>query len=179
MSERKVTIQAIESKQFDIKPRGYDRDEVDTFLDEICDEMERMENELEKLKRDLREARAAAQADAPAQRTKVMAPVAESKSAPAPAPAAPAAATNAELISVLELANRLKDETVAEARKRAEEILSKANEQARERLGNLEDEQVSLSNQVEALKKLVAEYRARFTELLQAQQEAMDKISDL
>ncbi len=179
MSERKVTIQAIESKQFDIKPRGYDRDEVDTFLDEICDEMERMENELEKLKRDLREARAAAQADAPAQRTKVMAPVTETKSAPAPAPAAPAAATNAELISVLELANRLKDETVAEARRRAEEILSQARDQAKERLGNLEEEKTTLTNQVEALKKQVADYRGRFTELLQAQQEALDKIGNL
>ena len=175
MSER-ITIQDIESKQFEIKSRGYDRDEVDDYLDRICDEMERMETEIEQLRAALRDARATQ----PAQATRVVEKVAEAKPAPqlAAAPAAPVT-SNAELISVLELANRLKDETVAEARKRAEEILSEADTQAKERLGNLDEEKVSLTNQVEALKKLVADYRARFTELLQAQQEAMDKISSL
>lgn len=175
MSER-ITIQDIESKQFEIKSRGYDRDEVDDYLDRICDEMERMETEIEQLRAALRDARATQ----PAQATRVVEKVAEARPAaqPAAAPAAPVT-SNAELISVLELANRLKDETVAEARKRAEEILSEADAQAKERLGNLDEEKVSLTNQVEALKKLVADYRARFTELLQAQQEAMDKISSL
>ena len=172
MSER-ITIQDIESKQFEIKSRGYDRDEVDDYLDRICDEMERMETEIEQLRAALRDARATQ----PAQATRVVEKVAEAK--PAPQPAAAPVTSNAELISVLELANRLKDETVAEARKRAEEILSEADAQAKERLGNLDEEKVSLTNQVEALKKLVADYRARFTELLQAQQEAMDKISSL
>ena len=172
MSER-ITIQDIESKQFEIKSRGYDRDEVDDYLDRICDEMERMEKEMEQLRAALREARATK----PAQETRVVERVTEPKPA-APAAAVPTA-SNAELISVLELANRLKDETVAEARKRAEEILSQADAQAKERLGNLDEEKTSLTNQVEALKKLVADYRARFTELLQAQQEAMDKISSL
>ncbi len=173
MSER-ITIQDIESKQFEIKSRGYDRDEVDDYLDRICDEMERMEKEMEQLRAALREARATQ----PAQETRVVERVV-TEPKPAPAPAAVPGPSNAELISVLELANRLKDETVAEARKRAEEILTQADAQAKERLGNLDEEKTSLTNQVEALKKLVAEYRARFTELLQAQQEAMDKISSL
>ncbi|MBR5344640.1 MAG: DivIVA domain-containing protein [Clostridia bacterium] len=172
MSER-ITIQTIESMQFDIKPRGYDRDAVDTFLDAICDEMERMNNEAAALRQQLREAQAAASRAAAAQ--------------PAPAPVQPVqpvvqpaqSAGNAEILGILELANRLKNETLAEAQKKADEILEEANTQARENLGSLAAERDSLTNQVEALRKTVGDYRERFTALLQAQQDAMDKISDL
>ena len=57
--------------------------------------------------------------------------------------------------------------------------LEEANNQARENLGSLATERDSLTNQVEALRKTVSDYRERFTALLQAQQDAMDKISDL
>ena len=167
MSER-ITIQDIESKQFSIKPRGYDRDEVDAYLDEICDELERMENEKAALRRQLQEAQASGAAPQPV------------RTAPAPAAAAAAgAANNAELINVLELANRLKDETVAEAKKKAEEILSEADSQARQRLGNLAEERERLQGQVDATKKTAADYRSRFAELVKAQQEALDKIKEL
>ena len=56
---------------------------------------------------------------------------------------------------------------------------STANEEARARIGDLAAERDSLTNQVAALKKTVADYRTRFEALLQAQQEAMDKINDL
>ena len=173
MSER-ITIQTIESMQFDIKPRGYDRDAVDTFLDAICDEMERMNNETAALRQQLREAQAAASRAAAAPQ-------------PAAAPVQPAQpvlqpaqnADSAEILGILELANRLKNETLAEAQKKADEILEEANTQARENLGSLATERDSLTNQVEALRKTVSDYRERFTALLQAQQDAMDKISDL
>ena len=173
MSER-ITIQTIESMQFDIKPRGYDRDAVDTFLDAICDEMERMNNETAALRQQLREAQAAASRAAAAPQ-------------PAAAPVQPAQpvlqpaqnADSAEILGILELANRLKNETLAEAQKKADEILEEANTQARENLGSLATERDSLTNQVEALRKTISDYRERFTALLQAQQDAMDKISDL
>ena len=102
------------------------------------------------------------------------------RTASAPAAAAAAgAANNAELINVLELANRLKDETVAEAKKKAEEILSEADSQARQRLGNLAEERERLQGQVDAMKKTAADYRSRFAELVKAQQEALDKIKEL
>jgi len=160
MSER-ITIQTIESMQFDIKPRGYDRDAVDTFLDAICDEMERMNNETAALRQQLREAQAA--------------PVQPAQPVLQPAQNA----DSAEILGILELANRLKNETLAEAQKKADEILEEANTQARENLGSLATERDSLTNQVEALRKTVSDYRERFTALLQAQQDAMDKISDL
>ena len=173
MSER-ITIQTIESMQFDIKPRGYDRDAVDTFLDAICDEMERMNNETAALRQQLREAQAAASRAAAAPQ-----PAAAPVQPPQPVIQPAQNADSAEILGILELANRLKNETLAEAQKKADEILEEANTQARENLGSLATERDSLTNQVEALRKTVSDYRERFTALLQAQQDAMDKISDL
>ena len=34
-----ITIEMIESKEFKIRPKGYDQQEVDEFLDAICDEI--------------------------------------------------------------------------------------------------------------------------------------------
>ena len=135
-----------------------------------------MNNETAALRQQLREAQAAA-----------------SRAAAAPQPAAPVQpiqpvqpvvqpaqnAGSAEILGILELANRLKNETLAEAQKKADEILEEANTQARENLGSLATERDSPTNQVEALRKTVSDYRERFTALLQAQQDAMDKISDL
>ncbi len=173
MSER-ITIQTIESMQFDIKPRGYDRDAVDTFLDAICDEMERMNNETAALRQQLREAQAAASRAAAAPQ-----PAAAPVQPPQPVLQPAQNADSAEILGILELANRLKNETLAEAQKKADEILEEANTQARENLGSLATERDSLTNQVEALRKTISDYRERFTALLQAQQDAMDKISDL
>ena len=175
MSER-ITISVIESKQFSMKPRGYDKDEVDAFLDDICDEMERMNNEILSVRQQLRDAQAAAARPAPK-------PAFTPAPAPQPAVPAPIAAqpkdANAELISILEIANRVKDETLAEAKKQAEQIVSEAEDKARDQLNGLTEERDSLTQQVEALRKSAADYRTRFTDLLKAQQEALEKINDL
>ena len=39
-----LTIDDILDKEFALKGGGYDRDDVDQFLDEICDEMTNMQN---------------------------------------------------------------------------------------------------------------------------------------
>lgn len=176
MSER-ITIQTIESMQFDIKPRGYDREAVDTFLDAICDEIERMNNETAALRQQLREAQVTvsrAQQEVQAARA-----AAAAASKAEPVQAASAAAGNADVVAMLELATRLKNETVAEARQQAEKIVAEAEEQAQAHLGSLAEERDTLTNQVEALRKTVADYRERFVSLLQSQQDALDKISDL
>ncbi|MBR4710608.1 MAG: DivIVA domain-containing protein [Clostridia bacterium] len=174
MSER-ITISMIESKNFAMKPRGYDRDEVDAFLDDICDEMERMNNEMASLRQQLREAQAAAARPAAPQPV----PVPAAAPAPAPVPAPAPEEGNDDLISVLDLAKRLRDETIDEAKKKAERIVADAEAQARDQLDSLSDERDSLTQQVEALRKSAADYRTRFNDLLKAQQEALEKISDL
>ena len=97
--------------------------------------------------------------------------------APAPAPAQAPLATNAELIDVLQLANRLKDETVAAARQKAEEILAEADKQAKERLGAVAVERETLTKEVETLRTNVKNYRERFTAMLREQQEALDRLT--
>ena len=41
-----LTVQMIESKEFSRAAMGYNRKEVDEFLDEICDEMDRLHEEI-------------------------------------------------------------------------------------------------------------------------------------
>lgn len=191
MAER-ITIQTIVDKEFDVKPRGYDREAVDAFLDEICDEFERMTNEIETLRQQLREAQAAASRPAPVQQPAAETVPQITKKVPVARPAeekkpepelevrtSSAEEGNAKILAMLEMAARVKEETIAEAKQQAEKLIEQANDEARARIGDLAAERDSLTSQVDALKKTVAEYRTRFEALLQAQQEAMDKINDL
>ena len=73
----------------------------------------------------------------------------------------------------------MKDETIQRAKEDAEAIRAKAETEARERLDGLAEEQEALTKEVSALKETAANYRTRFEELLQAQQEALEKASDL
>ena len=154
-----ITIEMIESKEFKIKPRGYDQQEVDEFLDAICDEMAAQQDQIRALQQQLMSAQA-------------------KRPAPAPAPAVTPDATGA-LQEILEMAQKVKAETIAAAEKQAEEIIAKAQAQADSQLKNLQNDRDSLTRQVTELKAAAAEYRTRFEALLQAQQEAIEKAADL
>ena len=163
--QTKVTIDMIETKDFKHERDGYSQMEVDTFLDDICDEMERLLAEINSLQQQLNEARSA-QVAVPAQAE----------------PAAPAAVSSSsadDLREILEMAQQVKKQTIADAQKKAEQIVADAEEKVRVRLGSLIEEKDSLTKQVESLKKTVSDYRTRFTDLLKIQQEAMDELSDL
>ncbi len=153
----KITVDVISSKEFSFEPRGYNCQEVDNFLDEICDEMERMENEI----KDLR------------QKTTAVIPQVQKT-------AGAVTADDAEsLREILEMAQQVKSETIRKAREDAEAIRNKAEVEARERLDGLAEERDSLSGEVDRLKKVATDYRTKFEALLQAQQEALEKASDL
>ena len=51
-----ITVQMIENKEFTTAPMGYKRKEVDMFLDEICDEMDRLNDEIQSLQLKLSQA---------------------------------------------------------------------------------------------------------------------------
>ena len=51
-----ITVPMIEEKEFKTKVRGYDPVEVDEFLDEICDEMILMQEEISNLQARLAQA---------------------------------------------------------------------------------------------------------------------------
>ena len=153
----KITVDLISRKEFSISSKGYNQTEVDNFLDDICEEMERMENEI----MDLR------------QKTTAVRPA-----APAPVSGVSAEDENS-FREILEMARQVKDDTIRKAREDAEAIRAKAETEAAERLDGLAEEQKTLKQEVADLKAAASDYRAKFEALLQAQQEALEKASDL
>ena len=154
----RITVELISSKEFTIEKNGYSRKEVDEFLDDVCDEMDRMEAEI----KDLRQKTTAVR-ETPA----------------APAAAAATAVEGDRFREILEMAAQVKEETIRKAKEDAEAIRAKAEAEATERLEGLKEEKDALSRQVTELKNTAQEYRKQFEALLQAQQEALEKASDL
>lgn len=142
---------------------GFDPDEVDDFLDEIVVEWRKALAENEELKAKLA-AYESGSAPAPA-------------AAPAPAPveaAAPAAAAGGPAASagIIELAQRLHDEHVAEgiaqrdqliadAKAQAASIVSEAETRGREEVARLERERTSLEGRISELRNFERDYRAQ------------------
>ena len=135
---------------------GFDPDEVDDFLDEIVVEWRKALAENEELKAKLAAYESGAAAPAAA----------------APAPAADAAAAPAASAGIIELAQRLHDEHVAEgiaqrdqliadAKAQAASIISEAETRGREELGKLERERSVLEGKISELRTFERDYRAQ------------------
>ena len=152
----RITADIIAEKEFTIENRGYNKDEVDGFLDAICEEMDRLNNEIFDLR----------------QKTTMVRPQ-------APAENAPTGAEESRFREILEMAARVKEETIRKAKEDAEAIRAKAEAEATERLDGLNEEKDALTQQVSQLKETATNYRKQFEELLQAQQEALEKAADL
>ena len=97
----------------------------------------------------------------------------------APAVSAVSSQEESSFREILEMAKKVKDDTIQKAREDAEAIRVKAETEARERLDGLSEERDTLTHQVAELKAAASDYRAKFEALLQAQQEALEKASDL
>lgn len=164
---------------------GYEQDEVDEFLDEVVEAMRQLEAENADLKAKLEAANAQlsqAQA-APAAAEETPAPkepeVVEPAAAAAAAPAAPAAADEPVAASgMLELAQRLHDEHVAngkaegerivsEARATGEKIVREAEDQRNRTLAQLEKERSGLEHKIDELRRFESDYRTRLKSYLQ------------
>ena len=136
-----VTIQMIETKEFKTVAKGYDPEEVDVFLDDICDQFDEMENEIKSLRASLAKAQAAAAA------------------APAPAPVVAPAASRQEDSSeaaqrLLRNAQRVSDETIADARSEADKIVADAKVKADSMLQNAQTESARLQSSLDSCKVL-------------------------
>jgi DivIVA domain-containing protein len=154
---------------------GFDPDEVDDFLDEIVVEWRKTIAENDELKAKLAayesggEAPAAAAPAAPAEVVEeAPAPVAAAPVASAEGGAAPAAAS----AGIIELAQRLHDEHVAEgiaqrdkliadAQSQAASIVSEAETKGREEIARLDKERASLENRITELRNFERDYRAQ------------------
>ncbi len=168
-----ITVAMIEEKEFKTKVRGYDPVEVDEFLDEICDELIALQDENASLQEQLNQARA--QTARPA---RVEAP------APAAAPVrpqVPAIAKEQEetLRKLLINAQRVSDETVAEAHTRAETIVAEAQKKAELAVADIASERESISQEVEMLRKTAKDYRERFLRLVEDQQHVLSAEKEL
>ena len=152
----RITVDDISRKEFSFVNRGYNQKEVDDFLDDICDEMERMENEIIDLRQKTSVVRTAPQENAGV-----------------------SAESEQSFREVLAMAVQVKEETLRKAREDAEAIRVKAETEATERLDGLSEERKALEEEVAALRKTAADYRTQFEALLQAQQEALEKAADL
>ena len=146
---------------------GFDPDEVDDFLDEIVVEWRKTIAENDELKAKLAEYESGATPSAPAQAAEAApAPVAETR-APAVAAGAPPAAASA---GIIELAQRLHDEHVAEGISKRDQLIADAQSQAtaivteaeakgREELGRLERERAILEGRITELRNFERDYR--------------------
>ena len=153
----RITSEVIAEKEFTIESRGYSKEEVDTFLDLICEEMDRLNNEIQ----DLRQKTTIVRQPAPAQDTAV------------------SREDEGRFREILEMAATVKEETIRKAKEDAEAIRLKAETEANERLNGLAEEREDLEKEVAALKEAAADYRRKFEELLNAQQEALEKATGL
>jgi len=160
-----ITVPMIEEKEFKTKVRGYDPVEVDEFLDEICDEMIVMQEEIARLQAQL------------AQTKRDLAYVQPAPLRPAPTPApAPAVSQDASESAQRLMANaqRLYDETVAQAKEEAAAILAKANEEAGSAEQRLTEEHQALQKQVDDLRAAARAYREKLLNLMEEQRAALD-----
>lgn len=167
-----ITVSMIEEKEFKTKMRGYDPVEVDEFLDEICDEMVAMQEEIATLTQRLNQASHNAYVS-----SAVPAPVPPPAAIPTPAPIPKAAVAPKAREDSSEAAQRLLaqaqkvyDETIAEAKAKAEEIMNGASNRASMGLEDLEAEKSDLQQEVEMLRQTAKDYRERFLRLIEEQQ---------
>ncbi|OZB84469.1 DivIVA domain-containing protein [Microbacterium sp. 13-71-7] len=157
---------------------GFDPDEVDDFLDEVVLEWRKALDENAELKAKLAAyesgEKAAPAAEAPAAAAPVAAPVAET--------GAPAAAT----AGIIELAQRLHDEHVAEgksqrdqliadAKAQASKILADAEQKQREETSRLERERNVLEGKITELHDFERSYRTQLRSYIEGQLRDLDE----
>lgn len=171
-----ITVAMIEEKEFKTKMRGYDPVEVDEFLDEICDEMVAMQEEIATLTQRLNQNAHNAYVS-----SAIPAPVPPPAPIPAQAPAPKAVEASKAREETGEAAQRLLaqaqkvyDQTIAEAKAKAEEILNGASNRVSMGLEDLEAEKNDLQQEVEMLRQTAKDYRERFLRLIEEQQHILN-----
>jgi len=173
---------------------GFDPDEVDDFLDEIVVEWRKTIAENEELKAKLAaiESGESASASAPEATEEPAAaePVAEAEvieevPAPAPAPAASNEGPAAASAGIIELAQRLHDEHVAEGKAQRDQLISEAQSQAasivneaeakgREEMARLDRERATLEARITELRTFERDYRTQLRSYIEGKLRDLD-----
>ena len=119
--EQRITVDSILDKKFSTVAKGFNQQEVDEYLDQICDEFDRRDAEMNTLRQEIAQLKAA-QANG---------------SNTVPQQTRPEAATDDSFREILEMAKRVKDQTIADAQTKASQILANAENEARQQLSDL------------------------------------------
>lgn len=185
-----LTPEDVVTKQFQHVrfKEGFDPDEVDDFLDEIVVEWRKTIAENEELKTKLAayESGETPAAEAPAETSvvdEVPAPVAAVE--PAPAATSTDAQPAAASAGIIELAQRLHDEHVADgkaqrdklisdAQTQAASILSEAEARGREEVARLEAERTSLEGRITELQQFEKDYRSQLKGFIESKLRDLD-----
>lgn len=174
-----ITPEDLITKSFKIvtEESGYDRNEVDDFLDELVVELRALYSERDALERQVEQLSANAP-DSPAATV-----------APAQSSAAPAAAPQ-DAAALLAMAQKVHDDYVAqgekakaelleEAEKKADAMVSEAQQQREEVLSRLTDEKEELEIAVEALRGFESRYRSKLLQHLDAQVQELKNLKSI
>ena len=171
---------------------GFDPDEVDDFLDEIVVEWRKTIAENEELKAKLAafESGESAPASAPeaAEEPAAAEPVAEAEvieEVPAPAPAVSNEGPAAASAGIIELAQRLHDEHVAEGKAQRDQLISEAQSQAasivneaeakgREEMARLDRERATLEARITELRTFERDYRTQLRSYIEGKLRDLD-----
>ncbi len=185
-----LTPEDVVTKQFQHVrfKEGFDPDEVDDFLDEIVVEWRKTIAENEELKTKLAayESGETPAAEAPAETSvvdEVPAPVAAVE--PVPAATSTDAQPAAASAGIIELAQRLHDEHVADgkaqrdklisdAQTQAASILSEAEARGREEVARLEAERTSLEGRITELQQFEKDYRSQLKGFIESKLRDLD-----
>lgn len=171
-----ITVNEIRNKQFKINGRGYNCDEVDDFLDALAEQTEKLIRENMAAKNDLQtaldemEALKAQTAQNAPEAEPALEAVAETESN-LPAFNEPSYFKNLEttLRETLISAQRIADETIDDARKKARKIVTEAEEQAAAIEEQSAAKMAEAKADYDALRNASEEYRRNFNELVEGQ----------
>ena len=147
-----LSAQDVHDKQFKLvrNSTGYDMDEVDAFLDEVEAEIARLSDELQAAREQIGAAGAVPEAEP----------------------------TSAAAARILEMAQRTADEYIADARSKADSMVSEAEKSARKSVKKLEAQRVDLEARVGALRTFETEIRSRLTGYFQSQLADLKALAD-
>ncbi|MEJ6555732.1 DivIVA domain-containing protein [Microbacterium esteraromaticum] len=155
---------------------GFDPEEVDDYLDEIVVEWRKTIEENNELKAKLAAFESGENAPAPA-----------AAPAPAPAPAAEASSTGTSA-GIIELAQRLHDEHVAEGEAKRKQLIEEAETEVarirteaeakqREESARLERERNTLEGRITELREFERDYRGKLRAMIEGQLRELDQKS--
>ncbi len=164
-----ITVSDIEQKEFAFKGAGYDPYDVDSYLDQICDEMIAMQDRIDALEAELKQTKAAL-----ANEQDSVKPIPQAVVRTEATAAAPVQKTSETLETILLSAQRISDEAIETAKRKAETIIAEAQDKASTVVDDAQEEKLTLEKELKSLRSAAVDYKKRFLSLLNEQKSLLD-----